>query len=584
MRTLPTLVLGVLAGPIVAQACTGPAAPRTFASQDPFGADFFFGPAPGTQASCNLLFDLEVQVPIAVSAMRGTTYDQGVLGTQLPDQVGATAAVNVWTIPTTHVGAHASTAAWTLVATGTLTVTAWPAAAPIAFAAPFALPAGTFGVAIEMLPTTAATSPHPGSLHPLGMSPDPTPVAGDQFVTMRNEGIQQVGWGAAAPSVAGIDLEFDYTADPGAAHWQPFGSGCYSRPRGFYEVFSAANPAPDLAHSAIALQPVGTGANRHYAAAASAVAYVAPAGTPRNAAPPAAWPAASFMQWDDALDTPVVLPFVFDFPGGSTSVVTAASNGQLMLAAVNDGEQAWFFGGDVASLQGAPPRFAPFFGDLDLEPGSATTGGLYYETDNATWARISWHHVAEYAIYTPGSLMSFQVTLWSDGHVDLVYDALSMAAADALAGFLDLGGAPLPAGPIDLSASLPFTSGDGAVRPVLGLDARPVLGTTFVAATSAVAVGTGFEFLTTAFAGAPAPLDLAAYGMPGCALQLDAAQVLGTALVGLAPSQRFEFPVALPNAAAFFDVQLVFQGAPLTPGFNAAGVLVTNGVCARLGN
>lgn len=81
----------------------------------------------------------------------------------------------------------------------------------------------------------------------------------------------------------------------------------------------------------------------------------------------------------------------------------------------------------------------------------------------------------------------------------------------------------------------------------------------------------------------PAPLDLAACGMPGCTLQVDPAAALVSTLVGLAPGQRFEFPVAVPNVLAFDGLELVFQTAPLSPGWNAAGLLVSNGVCARIG-
>jgi hypothetical protein len=52
----------------------------------------------------------------------------------------------------------------------------------------------------------------------------------------------------------------------------------------------------------------------------------------------------------------------------------------------------------------------------------------------------------------------------------------------------------------------------------------------------------------------------------------------------ITPSNTFVQPLPLPNNPAFLNVQLVFQAAPLTPGFNPAQLVLSNGICARLGN
>jgi hypothetical protein len=83
----------------------------------------------------------------------------------------------------------------------------------------------------------------------------------------------------------------------------------------------------------------------------------------------------------------------------------------------------------------------------------------------------------------------------------------------------------------------------------------------------------------TAWNGAPLPLALGPLGAPGCSLF-----VAPEVDVPLVPAlQAANWLVPIPAAVAVIGVHLFVQGAVLVPGFNAAGVVVTNAGDARIG-
>jgi hypothetical protein len=52
----------------------------------------------------------------------------------------------------------------------------------------------------------------------------------------------------------------------------------------------------------------------------------------------------------------------------------------------------------------------------------------------------------------------------------------------------------------------------------------------------------------------------------------------------ITPNNTFDNPLSIPNNPALLNSQLVFQAAPLTPGYNPASLLLSNGICVRVGN
>jgi hypothetical protein len=559
--------------PAIAQ-CAGSPPPATLRTRDEPAASFYYGPAVGVTAPLVQVFDATTTAPLTITGARGMTYDQGVGNPVVPNQVGALATVNFWTTPTTWVGQMAADpnlggTAWTLAGTGTMTVTAWPTYSPIAITTPFTLPPGTFGLAIEYLPTT--TGPAPGSLHTLGVNPNNLPNFGDSFWSCTNQAIQQVGWSGGINTATGLNFEFDYTPDPAAGYFAQFGDGCYFRPHAFYESFPESASAPDLANTGISMIPLGA----NYLVTATPSVIVPPASASLTTG---AFGASSSASWDDALSAPITLPFTFNYPGGSTGTITIGSNGYIYLDAETTGtfDVCGASYGSLAVFRDNKGRIAAYFHDLDPTVG----GGIYYDVDPSNnFVRITWDQCQEWGV--PAAVNTMQMTLHASGQVDLAYGVLGNQSAgnNAIAGFTPGNGARLPAAQ-DLSASMPFQSGDGAIPPVLGMDARPIIGTTSNMVTTNITAGTLFVLQVAGFSRIPAPgLPLAGFGLPGCFLHINAST---SALLPVIGGQS-AFPLALPNAVSFLGVQLYAQSAPFTAGLNAAGIIASNGMCLKVG-
>src|SRR5690606_419119 len=212
---------------------------------------------------------------------------------------------------------------------------------------------------------------------------------------------------------------------------------------------------------------------------------------------------------------------------------------------------------------------APYFVDLDVTVG----GGIYYDVGPGNqYVQITWDQVQEWGV--PSAVNTMQVTLWASGQIDVDFGSLGNQSAtnNAFCACRPGNGARLPAAQ-DLSATMPFTSGDGQIPPVLGMDARPVLGTSPNLVTTNITPGTLFVLLATGFSAPAAPLDLTFLGLPGCNLYIDPlANNLAPVTSGMAVSPLGN----IPNNASWLGVSLFSQAAPLTPGLNSAGVLTSN--------
>jgi len=572
MRTasLAAMAMLGLAAVTVAQNCTVPSPARDFSNREEFGASFYYNLA-------NHFFDLNANANISLNSFNTWLYDQGTGNPVVPNQVGATGTVEVYLCPTTRIGNEAlapgaAGSPWTLAGSGTITVVAYPGESTCVFNPPVTIAAGQYGVALRYLPTT--TGPNPGPLHCIGLSPNPNTPVSDQFLTFSNDGIQGTAWTGAG--VDSPNLRFNYTPDANAGYFTQIGEGCYFRPHAFYEVFQpSATAVPDLANTSQQWINVGT----NYIVVPSGLALVPPTSANLVAG---AYGASSCACWDDAITAPITLPFTFSAPGGvSTNTITIASNGCLYLEAVTNGAYTPFTGaayGGTAFRDG-PARIAPFFADLDPTAG----GSIHYDVDPSNqFVRVTWLNVPEWPA-TPAT-NTMQVTLYATGNVDVYYGNLSNASVaygnDAWVGYTPGNGSRLGA-MIDFSASLPLTTGDGAIPPVLGMDGRPALGTTPNIRTTNITPGTVFQVLAGGSALQPFPIDLGFIGMPGCSLTTNPFVFL-TNVIG--PNNTFDQPLAVPNNPALINSQLVFQGAPLTAGYNTAALLLSNGICVRVGN
>jgi hypothetical protein len=574
MHKLPFVLVSLLgvAASAVAQNCTTPPAQRTFSNRDEFIGSYYYNLG-------NHFFDLNAQRNITISSFKTWTYDSGIGNPPTPNQVGATGTVDVYTCPTTRVGNEALNPAnpgspWTLLGSGTITVVASPGESPIVFSPPLALAAGQYGVTLHFNPTTSG--PAPGPLHCLGLSPNPGLPVSDQFLTWSNDAIQQTAWtgtGQDSPN-----LRMTYTPDANSAHYVTVGDGCYFRPYAWFENFLPAPGMPDIANTAQTWIYTGT----NYIVVPSAVTLVAPTSVSLTTGP---YGVSSSTSWDDALSAPIAIPFTFPAPGGvAESSITIASNGNLYFGSVTTATYTPFTGasyGGTSTFRDGPPRLAAYFCDYDPTSG----GGIYYEQDPSNqFVRVTWLNIPEWdTVIVPTAINTVQVTLYANGNVDWVSGQLhnnSVANGDnAIMGYTPGFGSRLPAG-IDISTSLPYTSGDGAIPPVLGMDARPVIGTTPNVVTTNITAGTVVQILAAGQVLQPIPIDLSVIGMPGCLLTTNPFVFLTNVIL---PNSTFAQPLSIPNNPIFQNAQLVFQAAPLTAGYNPASLLLSNGICTRFG-
>lgn len=128
------------------------------------------------------------------------------------------------------------------------------------------------------------------------------------------------------------------------------------------------------------------------------------------------------------------------------------------------------------------------------------------------------------------------------------------------------------------------TFGTGCVTPnapVLGLSARPAIGTTFDFQTTNIQAGSLFTFMLLSSFPDPTGLPLAGLGLPGCTLYLQASRPIFSSFAGVANGAA-SLPMTLPNSARLSGTVIYGQSAPLVPtapgGFNAS-----NAVCVAVG-
>jgi hypothetical protein len=386
-----------------------------------------------------------------------------------------------------------------------------------------------------------------------------------------------------------MNCEIHYTPSAAAGYSESTGPGCYNRPKSFYEVFPAGGGV-DLSPGAIQLSNLGP----NYLVTPSAAGYTAPTGGQINIPGPSVGVLGPFTavsstaattpatEWDDALSIPMALPASwgaggFPYPGGSTTVIQVSSNGHVFL---QPSVETFGFYSDITRFLNDSPRLCMMWGDLD---GSVAGASINVETAPAdAYVQVSWHQVPEWATVPTGNPFNMQLRMYPSGVVEYIYgNAVSwtVGGAPAICGFSfggGLGGGD--PGNRDISATMPFTSGDGAVPAVLSMSARPRINSTPNIVTSNF---TGTNMLFAGFTSSPG-IDLGFLGMPGCPLWLGLAP--SPVMLSLGFASPHTVPFAIPNNPGFAGIVLHLQAAQIVPvPLNPAGINASNGMCMRVG-
>ncbi|MCA8948671.1 MAG: hypothetical protein KDE27_04170 [Planctomycetes bacterium] len=565
MQKTLLLVAGALCAGLPAQtpSCNGPAPASTFTTL--WAGGVYLGTTSAT-AGFNAMFDLTTNGPIDITQIDMNFYNDGSVAT-LPNLVGQTTTVDLYTCPTTSVGLETNMAAWTLQGTANVTIAAHdlPGSACV-FSTPITLPAGSYGVVLNVLPVT--TGSVTGPLNPLYTNPASSPgtatVYTDQYMTLTARGFQGTAW-TGVPALRVINTTIHYQPPATSAYSIQYGEGCYNYPQSYYEYQvgpgSGSFNTWDFSNSAISMINQGD----DYLVFPSSATVTTPTSTPLTTAG---------ATYDDDITAPIPLPWTFPYPGGTTGQIIVSTNGHIFLGS----SPATFGPYNFAQFFSDVPRLACAWMDLDL----TNQGTMHYDVDPGNqFVQVTWLNCPEWdpnaSIPGLGS-NTFQITLWQNGDVDYAYGTVTVYNCPLVVGYGRGDGTADP-GSVDLSAALPLTSGDGSEPSQLSLSGRPIIGTTTDFVCSNITAGTSFGIMIFSF-GSTNPTELSAFGMPGCYQHVT---IPGFNLFAPVVSGQITAALALPNQASYNGVNIFGQVGLLTAGQNPTGVTFSNGVCVHIG-
>ena len=483
------------------------------------------------------------------------------------------------------------------------------------FNPPLALTPGNYAVVFVFVPKGVATIPAGGGvaanpatdrMHPLftNMTTQPTPSTfADGFITLSNIGVISPAFanGALSPASATPympNLSVGYSVGAGAAYQTPYGVGCYDRKQSFYESWTGGTTMDIDGQAGInGLDMFNIGTNYIVTANATPGLVVNP-GTSLGAVQiNTQTPAATTGAWDDALATPITMPFAFPYPTNpvGSNTLQISSNGIVYFQTST--ATFGFYDGYGGFLAGRPGIAA---GWSDFEPADLATfgggaGNIWYDTDGATYAAVTWQNVQIWN--QPTNLNTVQIVLQAGGGVQIRYGAGGMNATTGtpiLVGFtpgngaVDPGTGATPRAYPDFSVAASgggYVSGDGAAPAVVSLTGRPKVGSALQIDTNNIDA-TGLINITLISAASLPGIDLAIVGMPGCGAYINLPELASS--FGLVAGGSASWPALASIPAAFAGVDLYAQSIQLCTGvptsFNSANILSSNAVCIHFDN
>lgn len=514
-----------------------PALTAGLLAQSPLTTLFASNTAANAAGGSGVFFNLTVNTSISVTR----------LDVNLNSAIGASGTIDVWFTPGTHVGNETNPAAWFLLGSGTVMSAGNRNPSPCILNAPFNLTPGTYGIALSHVGLVAAYTTGTGA----------NQVYGNTELTLTAGSSQNVCFSTVAPFTPRVwNGSIYYTVtDPAWAMRTRYGAGCYDRPSTYYEYFLAGTF--DLAGTATQTNSIRmTPFNGGYSVVQGSNQWFTPV-------------TANLGLGDDTISIPLVMPFTLNYPGGSTTTVFACSNGFVWLQ-----PNAYpYFRPIVRELLTLGPRLCPLHMDLSPNVG----GSVHYDVEPGNGAvHVTWVNVPEYQ--QTNSQNTMQVTIFSNGSIEYRWRAIANVGWPGLVGWSPGTGVNDP-GSIDISASLPFASGNDTRPLTLAASARPILGNTIQLVTGDIPAGTLVGAMVLSFIRHDPGLPLAALGMPGCQQYtgLDATQLL------LPTGSIHSQPFALPANPVFNGAHVYCQAVTFSAGFNALGAIASNGLDLRAG-
>jgi len=508
-------------------------------------------------------FDLDVLAP------------NGVTITQLDCNVASGGGeFEVYVAAGGHAGNEANASAWSLVARGPITAAGIDQPSIGCLGPGFHLASGSYGLAVRggtlaQRYTSSATAQvfANADLQLTAGAASNLPFGGAQYAPRT--------WNGAVHYVVGA-------GGVGSCAWtERVGVGCYSGATTFYEQFDSLAQV-DLAGS------LATPFSLHGTFAGTA-GYALVPGVPQWFPPQAGrvrdnTPANGPLD-DDDVSEPLQLPFPFAFPGGSTNVVHATANGEVLLGATAA------LLGDVTpaghELPLHPPRLAPLWCDLEPianQPSNPASGVYFDVAPSGQEVYVTWLDVADGRGGPPPSgstTVSVQCVLRSDGSFTFRYGPLlaGPGTGRVVVGFGPGGGAPDP-GSRDLDQSLPFATNGPDRYPLEHDCSLPRLGASMDLRVGNVESAL-VAFLVLGDTVAPLGVDLGFAGAPGCRAYTN---LVGSVSVPIAqPAGTGSYALPVPSNPALSGS--TFASQFLAPGSgNALSAVTSNGMRWTIGS
>ncbi len=333
----------------------------------------------------------------------------------------------------------------------------------------------------------------------------------------------------------------------------PYGAGCISGSKAFYELFPTA-AAFDL--SGLGMRLVRTG-NSYIAQPGGT--YVAPTG------------AATTLGLGDDSITSVNLVGALLYPGGGTTSLEVCSNGFVSVATGNGTAYAPSAAGWLAGTQF---RWGTWH---DFNPTIAGSGQVKFQQIGQI-AYVTWDGVYSFSTTSPNTFQ-LQFDL-ANGNVTMVWQSMIGTGNAWLVGIA--GAAPnADAGSRDISATLPgtFRTQSENSQPLALASSLPQLGTTATLTTTQFALSSllGIQILGTTLLNPG--VDLGVIGMPGClqSVSLDVLYVLVPA------GGQATYGLVVPNNPSLMGATIGAQSAAFYSEANAFGMVTSNGIALTIG-
>jgi hypothetical protein len=218
----------------------------------------------------------------------------------------------------------------------------------------------------------------------------------------------------------------------------------------------------------------------------------------------------------------------------------------------------------------------------DYNPTTVGSGQIKFE-EVAGIAYVTWNGVWDFGGTSAANANTFQFQFdETTGAVHLVFQTMSVLGNGRLVGYSP-GGASLDPGSQDISVLLPASivlrAADLSALAV-SASARPVTGTGINVVTSNIPAGTVLGATVFGLAQINPGIDLTFLGMPGCFQYTNPVSSVVFVVGGVSANVPFN----IPNVPAYVGIHVYAQSATFTSGYNAFGLLSSNGLDLGIGN